>query len=148
MQCTILKSKVEFFRFSFAHCFVELWKHHGKCHFIAEATLPPFAVKMAGAPQEIAIEYRFKDHQIEIDLNVLNKTSTRLPEAMWLRFFNGAGNWALSKLGEKIDPMLTIVNGSHHLHGIDQAGAIYTDAKSFMRVQARGNLTQPEVRVC
>ena len=63
-----------------------------------------------GAPQTFWIRYAVSQDQndtIEVRLILLNKTATRLPEAMWFTFDTSAQdpNWQHNILGEWEDPM-------------------------------------------
>lgn len=76
------------------------------------------SVKNYGASESLWIKYNFTHSNIEIDLHVLNKTATRIPEAMWLSFNPkvNSGYWSLSKLDAQINSNDIILNGSTHLH--------------------------------
>eukprot|EP00053_Salpingoeca_punica_P002328 m.37251 g.37251 ORF g.37251 m.37251 type:complete len:723 (-) comp11520_c0_seq4:1207-3375(-) len=78
---------------------------------VAEIALTDMVHNVYGAPQ------------------VFNKTATRYPEAMWLRFnpvlkTPGRG-WTMDKLDSLIDPLDVMVNGSRHLHAV-KTGVFHT----------------------
>ena len=70
---------------------------------------------------------------IDLSLRLYNKTATRLPESMWLRFTpqdapyephsTEAYNWTMSKLGSTISPLEVCHNGSRHLHSVESVTA-------------------------
>ena len=52
---------------------------------------------------------------------LINKTATRMPEAMFFVFDPlpaGAASWTVDKLGEWIAPDEVMVGGSPHLHAV------------------------------
>lgn len=65
---------------------------------------------------------------------VANKTATRLPEAMFLRFQppgSAAASWTADKLGHNIDLRKVVDGGSKHLHGILSNFAMHTPSISL-----------------
>jgi len=78
-----------------------------------------------GAPENIFmnVEISTEQNSYEIAINyaLFSKTPTRLPEAHWILFNPDVDLFStpflLGKCGEKINPMQTIQNGSHHIHG-------------------------------
>ena len=58
--------------------------------------------------------------ELQIDFNIFNKTSTRLPESMSVMFTplpQYGYSWMLSKLGQQIDPKSVVLNSSQYQHG-------------------------------
>ena len=97
----------------------------------------PLYVDQAGAPAQLWIDYEVdaKLSRVSIQLSWFNKTSTRLPEALWLTFNSTqAGSEAdvfrVNKLGVSVDPRLVLNNGSSHLHG-----SAYASQNSHLVVQ-------------
>ncbi len=74
-----------------------------------------------GSPANISLEVRW-----------INKTTTRMPEAIWLRFDppvaspSAALLWEMDKLGQWISPSEVILNGSRHLHAINSGIRVST----------------------
>ena len=88
--------------------------------------------ELAGAPEAVWVTYTFgkedatqppasatnpRHGSIHLDVVLVNKTRTRLPEAIWFKFKpSGAdvdvSSWRLNKLGSWIDPTEVVVNGS------------------------------------
>ena len=65
------------------------------------------------------------DNEIDVDVSLLNKTSTRLPEATFLQFNpneNIKGEWSMNKLNSWIGNSDIVNGGSQHLHGITDSG--------------------------
>ena len=57
---------------------------------------------------------------IDIDFQWLGKSSTRLPEALFLSFeplLKPQNAWRLSKLQQLINPQNVVLNGSQYQHG-------------------------------
>lgn len=56
---------------------------------------------------------------IDIDFQIFNKTSTRLPEALLYAFRpQHSKSWKMSKLGRLVDPLNVLLNGSQYQHGV------------------------------
>jgi len=56
---------------------------------------------------------------IDVDFQMFNKTSTRLPEALLYVFRPQHSRlWQISKLGRLIDPLNVVLNGSQYQHGV------------------------------
>jgi len=59
---------------------------------------------------------------IDIDFQMFNKTSTRLPEALLYVFRpQHSRSWQMSKLGRLVDPLNVLLNGSQYQHGMYQS---------------------------
>lgn len=76
-----------------------------------------------------------------VDCLLQNKTATRLPEALWLRFtpakrVANASTWNFNKLGSWISPSEVLLNGSHALHAVQDEGV---RVKSFNGVHPAAN---------
>ena len=91
-------------------------------------SLPPFPPPPPPHPQEAWLSWRFPNHSPAVFLDVvwLNKTSTRLPEAGWLRFRPGPqadpDSWRMHKLGSLVNPSDVLLNGSMSLHAVTDEG--------------------------
>uniref|UniRef100_A0A6B2KYD0 Glycoside hydrolase family 38 N-terminal domain-containing protein n=1 Tax=Arcella intermedia TaxID=1963864 RepID=A0A6B2KYD0_9EUKA len=82
-----------------------------------------------GAPSELFLNYTVIDGEtIWIELQVFNKTSTRLGEALFLDFENvpqGSNwKWWVDVLDLPVDPLEVVKNGGVHQHGVKE-GVIY-----------------------
>eukprot|EP01087_Luapelamoeba_hula_P000994 TRINITY_DN10754_c0_g1_i1.p1 TRINITY_DN10754_c0_g1~~TRINITY_DN10754_c0_g1_i1.p1 ORF type:complete len:714 (-),score=88.74 TRINITY_DN10754_c0_g1_i1:50-2191(-) len=104
-----------------------MWKSDTR--ILLQLKVDTYAVIYGGAPQNIWVEYEAGDRQINIRLLLSNKTSTRLPEAHWFSFMPdrsaNPGQWIFSKLGADVNPFDVVLNGSQHIHGVDEDGARY-----------------------
>ncbi|KAJ8311291.1 hypothetical protein KUTeg_011158 [Tegillarca granosa] len=75
----------------------------------------------------------YRSKEIDVSLQWFGKTTTRLPES--LNFvFNPTQNtdgahWMIHKLGQWIDPLNVVLNGSQRLHVMDR-GVYYINSKS------------------
>jgi hypothetical protein len=90
--------------------------------------LPELQHSTYGAPSVLWMAiYVSDDASISIDLQAFNKTSTRLGEALFVRFLppSVSGHvWTMDKLGSWVDPLDTVRNGSLHQHGV-RNGVVY-----------------------
>ena len=95
--------------------------------FIAKITFNPFAHSYYGAPAEVWMHYVFNstsDLSINLEIIIVNKTSTRLAEATMLSFIPltidnaSAWNTSLYKISNHtpIDPLSVLLNGSQLQH--------------------------------
>jgi hypothetical protein len=60
---------------------------------------------------------------INIDLNLYEKESSRLPESLWFSFnpiIKNSNLWMINKINSYISPFDIIKNGSIHLHSINK----------------------------
>lgn len=84
-----------------------------------------------GAPDRLLLEVAIpmQGARIALSMNLFNKTATRIPESLSVRFVptalaNGTADVAASKLGSWVSPTDVVVNGSRHLHGVDDTGGV------------------------
>ena len=104
-----------------------------------ELQLPPVLWTHYGAPQKIFVEITSaagagaaaspSTAAFNVTLRWLNKTTTRLPEALWFEFNPAgvaaqAGGVELGKMGSTIRPNEVVVNGSA-LHATDASGVVF-----------------------
>eukprot|EP00045_Choanoeca_perplexa_P014370 m.168729 g.168729 ORF g.168729 m.168729 type:complete len:726 (-) comp16655_c1_seq1:414-2591(-) len=84
-----------------------------------------------GAPQAIWTNYTLVSvegaAQLLVAVRLLNKTATRLPESMWVRFEPEVGaasdaTWRMAKLTGEVSPWDVHLNGSRHLHAVSEDG--------------------------
>lgn len=90
-----------------------------------------WAVVEAGAPAEFWVTYFFSNSTREISMSGiwLEKTPTRLPEALWLRMQPDplaleANSWRLHKLATQVSPYDVVRNGSQSLHAVSEEGGV------------------------
>ena len=94
-----------------------------------------------GAPQTFWIRYAVSQDQndtIEVRLILLNKTATRLPEAMWFTFDTSAQdpNWQHNILGEWEDPTDIQEGASFGLHYVSDEGVRVQDTLQVLSQDA------------
>ncbi|CAL8470098.1 g9640 [Coccomyxa elongata] len=99
--------------------------------FISLVTLPQELVTNVGAPAQVWQWFKSPSTDDRLLYNVLwvNKTATRLPEALWVQFTPDAkvadpDTWAMSKLGSLVSPLDVVRNGSHSMHAVDDDGVL------------------------
>jgi len=78
---------------------------------------------IAGAPRDVWYNITVEGEQISVELLVLGKEPTRLPEAMFLRFTpqfspHSSLTWSMDKLYEDTDPLDVTVGGSKKMHSV------------------------------
>ncbi len=85
-----------------------------------------------GAPSAIWVNVTVAaDGAVGFELQMFNKTATRLGEAMYFMFGSSSlsdGVWLADVLGYLVDPMDVVERGSVHQHGIGQ-GVVYVDSQ-------------------
>lgn len=109
-----------------------LWASDDTCSFVAEATLPEEAHKLAGAPSTVIIAVNVSSSSsggssiVTWDVLQVDKTATRLPEASFFSFVPDVqpDGWSLSVLGSTMDPTDVLAargvyGGSPHLRGVE-----------------------------
>ena len=103
---------------------------------VTRAAFPEAAVRLAGAPAEIWLDARAKPgagQKLFLDVTWVNKTATRLPEALWLRFAPARAavdpaSWSLYKLHSPVSPLDVVRNGSQSMHGVSHEGVAVSGA--------------------
>jgi len=102
--------------------------------------MPIDSVKSNGAPATIYIYISIPVDGSDIDINVIwqNKTSTRLAEGLFVSFippFSKDTQHNINKIGEWIDVNEVVLNGSNHIHAVQQ-GVRYTDGAHSLIVNS------------
>ncbi|XP_067655022.1 uncharacterized protein [Haliotis asinina] len=89
------------------------------------------AIEYYGAPLDVWVSYVTMDNLqppgLSIEVQWFDKLPTRLPEALFFTFQpvkQETYSWHLHKLGQIIDPLNVVLNGSQRQHAID-SGVIY-----------------------
>ena len=88
-----------------------------------------------GCPREIFVKYTFNDDEICVRLNVIGKDANRMPESLWISFFedNDYENVKLKKLNTIIDPYAVVKYGNRNYHAVESVlfddGAIVIEPK-------------------
>ncbi|KAJ8311290.1 hypothetical protein KUTeg_011157 [Tegillarca granosa] len=75
----------------------------------------------------------YRSKEIDVSLQWFGKTTTRLPESLNFVFIptqnTDGAHWMIHKLGQWIDPLNVVLNGSQRLHVVDR-GVYYINSKS------------------
>lgn len=95
-----------------------VWQHkEDDCHFLLESTPMPSEVRtLAGAPLKTFTHFQLKETssglRLNVNLTLVSKTRTRLPEALWLSFNPTLLQaWNVDILGQSINPSFVATNG-------------------------------------
>ncbi len=119
-----------------------LWRRtidDGSLQLYLRYSLPSNLSQLAGAPKALWLQLDLPVDSPQLGLAAIwqDKTPTRLPEALWLRFRPGpaaGSNWQLHKLGGSVSPGEVMVNGSQSLHAVSDAGVSVESAAREERV--------------
>ncbi|XP_046548130.1 uncharacterized protein LOC124258103 [Haliotis rubra] len=106
-------------------------------------------VSYYGAPPEVWIQYVSRTPAettgkknftgLEVTLQLFNKTTTRLSEAIAYNFAPrpiGNQTWMISKIGRLVDPLNVVFNGSQYLHATDVGVHFLNDSGDGLRLQS------------
>eukprot|EP01119_Soliformovum_irregulare_P006750 TRINITY_DN1917_c0_g1_i3.p1 TRINITY_DN1917_c0_g1~~TRINITY_DN1917_c0_g1_i3.p1 ORF type:complete len:528 (-),score=69.80 TRINITY_DN1917_c0_g1_i3:113-1696(-) len=105
----------------------------GTCSWLQEGVMSPSLVTNYGAPEVVWTQIQVEEGDISLSFQWFNKTSTRLPEALWLSFDPPpGGEWHIDKMGEWISPQDVVKNGSRHLHGVGQGVKYHKDGHTLL----------------
>jgi hypothetical protein len=137
---------------------VSLWTQTdaaaGRTSFLVHARIGDGSQHLlAGAPSDLWLQFDVPTATgaagaaINITAAAYNKTATRLPEALFLRFnASGAGSptglptWAADKIGSWVDPFDVVMGGNKYHHAVGLRGVQATKPAGSMRV---GSLDAP-----
>jgi Domain of unknown function (DUF5054) len=116
-------------------------KSDGSCDFLLELGLPAEAHASYGAPASAWVQVAVPPggSDVNVDFQWFDKTTTRLPESLWMAFRPIAPNadgWRFQTLGELLPVTTTVVNGSRHL-GAVWGGLSYCDPGGELFVESR-----------
>lgn len=113
----------------------------------ARMELPATLHDLYGAPAVVWATYTVTESgNVAFELQVFNKTSTRLAEAALLGFTSrpGAGGadfaWTMRKLGSNVDPLDAVAGGSPHQHGVSDGVRLASRAAPAARFLAVDSL--------
>ena len=99
------------------------------CAFLVEAIFTAPLHAEAGAPARIVTSIAITaDGVIQLNVSALNKTRTRLAEAMWVSLrptVSSGARWRLRHgSGVELDPVDVVAHGATHLHALGSDGAV------------------------
>ena len=74
-----------------------------------------------GCPRDVFVKYTFEGNQIIVDLNIIGKDAHRMPESLWISFFenNDYDTVKLQKLNSIIDPYAVVHRGNRNYHAVE-----------------------------
>ncbi len=125
----------------------------GNCSFLAQTQFAPDVISNHGAPETVWTRVDVADSNVTLEIVMVNKTTTRLPESLHVQFLpapSGAdtGVWAVDKLGSWLNISNVVGGGCKHLHGnmeggirVDIAGHRMSIAALDAAIASFGNLT-------
>ncbi|MFD0619968.1 DUF5054 domain-containing protein [Paenibacillus sp. GCM10027629] len=101
--------------------------------------MPIDASEHYGAPQLLEIVYTFhhNDCSIDVELNWMEKSACRLPEASWFSFVpyvDSPNQWTMDKLGTRISPLAVVKNGNRNMHAVN-TGLYYEGADGSIVIE-------------
>jgi len=106
--------------------------HHTSsvCSFLLEWSFEDVVHREYGGPAVgfTRVDIDSEERTLNVTLSMFNKTTTRLPEAMFVQFQvapavdDSETNWEANKLGQWIGPANIVDGGTKHLHGVSQKG--------------------------
>jgi len=103
---------------------------------VVSMSMPELQHTVYGAPATLwlSITTNSADKSLALNLQVFNKTATRLGEAHFFSFLpaplpQSSRKWYMDKIGTWIDPLDTVRSGSVHQHGV-RSGVSYFDPAS------------------
>jgi hypothetical protein len=96
---------------------------------LVQLAFDPQLPKLYGAPSELWVHINVVDTTVSVDVIILNKPATRIPESLWISFDAQrdptlSPAWTLDKLGSSIQSNNIILNGSQTLHGVWNGASI------------------------
>jgi hypothetical protein len=122
------------------------------CSFLMQSAFDAEVSSEYGAPATVWSKIDVARSNIIIDVVLVNKTRTRLPESLHLQFlpapsYTETGKWSVDKLGSWLNVSDVVSGGCKHLHAnmegirVDMAGHRMSIAANDSAVASFGNLT-------
>jgi hypothetical protein len=112
--------------------------------FLVETAFSEDAHNLAGAPEALWLRLDVPRGaaaagSLNVTLELFNKTATRLPEGLFLRFnASAAGGWRFATLGADVDPFDVVPGGNQHLHGARAAVALDSGKAARLELASDG----------
>eukprot|EP01065_Artemidia_motanka_P017968 TRINITY_DN2135_c0_g1_i2.p2 TRINITY_DN2135_c0_g1~~TRINITY_DN2135_c0_g1_i2.p2 ORF type:complete len:516 (+),score=167.33 TRINITY_DN2135_c0_g1_i2:1453-3000(+) len=100
----------------------------GSARLLLHGTMDPRVYTLYGAPTDVWVEMVFPvgSPDVLVDLQWAGKTSTRLPESMFLTFAantpSGGSPWQVDKLGTAVDAADVMAEGGVRMHAVGPNG--------------------------
>lgn len=99
-----------------------LYRQSGADLLQVRLVMPEAASERWGAPRRLRLSYRVRhdERRIGIELDVLDREASRLPEASWFGFrpLGVDGDWRMDILGIAVDPRRVVSRGNRSLHAV------------------------------
>ncbi|XP_074653316.1 uncharacterized protein LOC141907538 isoform X2 [Tubulanus polymorphus] len=118
-----------------------LQKNDGSCDFYTQIKIyDPITQIKYGAPSDIWIHYTVRNSGVDAEFQMFGKVTTRMPESIMINFqpvqqTEQPYKWMLSKIGQVIDPMNVVTNGSQRQHVVDDQGIFYLNENTRTGLQ-------------
>lgn len=110
----------------------------GNCSFIAQTAFEAAASEEYGAAAGWTTVNIGSDGGLAVEVGMFNKSTTRIPEAMFMQFqpTDTNGLWFADKLGEWVASNEIVPGGSQHLQGVMEKGLRWnaSDGKHTMTI--------------
>eukprot|EP01043_Picozoa_sp_COSAG02_P008352 COSAG02_NODE_265_length_26599_cov_13.943698_17_plen_452_part_00 len=111
----------------------KIWRSTDNCTFVTESEFAAPLYITNGAPQRIFTSVVLTATGLELNVSAVNKTASRLPEALWVSFKTATtepSGWKLRYYGSSdVAPTDVVEHGAVHLHALGPDGAlVYKDA--------------------
>ncbi|HCE43507.1 MAG TPA: glycoside hydrolase [Lentisphaeria bacterium] len=100
--------------------------------------LPLETRRQYGAPEEIWLEYSFRENGIDARISWKDKPASRITEAFWFSFnppVSDTESWCLLKMGRQVSPLEIVSNGQRNLHGVNP-GILFKEGKQEVRINS------------
>jgi hypothetical protein len=103
---------------------IHVFRHRSGKRLKVELGFPASAVKSAGAPARMFMEWSVEDQALALRVEWIDKPANRMPEALWLEFcpvVPSRNAWEVEKLGRWIRFNDVVKRGGTTLHAMDQS---------------------------
>ncbi|ARF11993.1 glycoside hydrolase family 38 [Klosneuvirus KNV1] len=120
----------------FKPIFLKGWKSLNQCQYLLQYQLS--GTELYGPPEMIYLNIKLFNQTANLSLILLNKTSSRMPEAFWFSinpYFENINNdnWFVHKVDSLIPINSAVNKGTMHLHGINQ-GVYYLNKTNTLQI--------------
>lgn len=107
----------------------KLWWSQSQCRFVQQLTFQSYPTNSYGAPQLLWVDLQYQNGSMAVDINAMNKRSTRMPEALYVAFNSVQAQqepflWSFTKLDQPVSPLHVMLNGSQAQHAVSQENSV------------------------
>ena len=106
----------------------KLWRSTDNCAFVTESEFAAPLYTTNGAPRSIITSVVLTPTGLELNVSAVNKTASRLPEALWISFKTASAKpsgWKLRYYGTTdVAPTDVVEHGAVHLHALGADGSL------------------------